>query len=890
MTLLAVLAFIAILYYCGLGPTLLLFPSKPSPWRLAVVPALGLCAHVAFSIFFAQFWLAGKTISTIALPFFGVLAALGWRRSRLSRAELRAAAPVVLLGLFSTAAFGWPLMYRGMQNYWGLANPDQAFLVPVMEWVHTHAIGVPPQYAAAMHHLGAFRDIPVATLIAVFYVTSTLSLITAIPIGLLFNVTALGLVYLVPGGVYALAEASRLPQRVCLAASVLVACSSLVAYTFYLDSLGAVSAIAIMPAACALTLEFVGRPRPLSAAPLVLVCASMFYDYPGMIGMLGVLVGTALVYGVLTRAIPLRQALLFAGSTAALVLVLFAPFAASTLRMFLAESSGSRFAALDESMMPMALTFTERGVPFFWGLRLPSAGAWPFGQSLQAALLVSAVFCLLLLFACCSRRSPLPNVFRFMLAAVIGVILLYAHRKIGYGVFKLDAWVHPLMVVAFTASVFALSDWLFARKRRVLGWLMLCALPLYAVPNLALAMRIGVTTAFPKSGLAIHNAPDVSFRDVLGLSPVAERWGPEGIVATLPDTVVSGWAKSYLNQPGADVQFFPFIYLIVDDSQPRPAADLPPGRFLLHWNDPGLDVVPLPSCPAVWSDPALALSPLEQCRNALVVGKGWYRTESSPWMARFRWLRKRGELLLIHPVSRAQRLRIALMVGPGNPSPSRTISVLLNGALVDRLSITGASQVMTKAFVAPGPSSQIEILVEEDASPLPRSGALWDRWVPGEARPLNVAVADMSLVDANADTLSASSFDVTSGFGSGTLFNGIFLDRWMAAEASITLATPAPLPTGLSVIGTAPGDRGLTFPFHLTPSVNGVPLPDCEIVRAGSFQVRCPMPDAIRNSLQPGQPVRVDLRAGTTYSGGADPRRLSLRLDRIELVPGSPER
>jgi len=892
MTFLAVLTFIGILYYCGFGPVLLMFSSKESPWRLAIMPALGLCAHIIFSIFLAQFSLTGRTISVITLPFFGFLAALGWRRSRVSCEELRRARPAVLLGLFSVAAFGWPLMYSGMQNYWGLANPDQGFLLPVMEWIHTHSLGIPPQYVEQFRSSGSFRSIPQNTLLAVFYVASTVSVITTIPIGLLFNVTAIGLVYLVPGGVYALADALHLPRTVSLMASVLVASSSLVAYTFYLDSLASVSVIAIIPVASVLTFEFVGRPELRTSLPLAIVCASMYYNYLGAIGLLSLLVGVAVIHGMITRAVRLRQALLFAGSTAALIALLFAPLAATILRFFVEETFGSRFGGVGEIQMSMALTLTERGIPLFWGLRLPTAGAWPFVQHPQAAFLVGAAFCLLLLFVCCYRGSNLPSVFRLMLAAAISVILLYAYRRIGYGVFKLVGWVHPLIVVAFTASAFALSDWLFSRRRRLLGWVILSALPLYTIPNLALALRIGLTAAFPKNGLTIHNAPNLSFRDVRELGSVGQRWGAEGIVATLPDPVATGWAKGFLL--GTEVPLFPAISLIVYDSQPRSTTDTPTGHFLLHWNDPGLDVVPLPDCPAVWSNATFALSPLEQCRNTLAIGQGWYRAESSDtsaWLTRFRWLRKRGELLLINPSNRPQRLRIAASAGPGNRSPGRVISIFLNGGLVERFAIMGVAQVVTRAFVASGPSSQIEILVEEDAEPLPRRGALWNRWVPGDARRLNVAVKSIALVDADLDSDSLSSFlDLESPNWKTTLFNGIFLDRWMAAEATITLASPAPPPKELSVKGMVPGGVGLPFPFRITPSLNGVLLPACEIRHAGTFQARCPIPDSVSRSMRPGQTIRIDLQAEKTFTEQTDPRRLSLQLDRVELVPGSPER
>jgi hypothetical protein len=617
----------------------------------------------------------------------------------------------------------------------------------------------------------------------------------------------------------------------------------------------------------------------------------MFYDYIGAIGVMGVLVGVALVHAVITRAVPLRRALLFAGSTAVLTVLLFAPFAMSSFRFFLEETSGSSLLTVARGgEMNMALTLTERGVPFFWGLQLPDVGTSPFVQYIE--ILGGAAFFLVLLFACCHRGSGLPAAFRLILVTMIGIILLYASRRIGYGVFKLIAWVHPLMVVAFTAGVFALSEWLLARKQRLLGWIALSALPLYLIPNLVLASRIGFAAAFPTRGLSIHNEPNISFADMRELRSVGERWGSEGIVATLPDPVAIGWAAGSLL--GANATFFPMILLDVDDSDPRSDTDVPPGRFLLHWNDPVLDVVPLPDCPAVWSNRAFALSPLDRCSNMLVVGQGWYRAESSgtgpsSWMARFRWLRKRGELLLINPISRPQRLRIGMIAGPGNRSSSRAISVFLNGGLVDRFTVVGAARLVTRTFVASRHSNQIEILVDEDAEPLPRRGALWGRWVPGDARRLNVAVTSITLVDANLQTGSLSSvFDLASPNRDEVLFNGFFTDRWTGTEETLTLASPAQL-WELRVSGMAPGGVGLPFPFRLTPSFSGSPLAPCEISRAGAFQVHCPIPDSLRRSMRPGQPVLIHLEAEKTFSPRGDPRRLSLQLDRVELAPRSPD-
>jgi hypothetical protein len=223
MTIVAILTFLFLCYLCGLGPTLLLMRPDESPRRLVVMPVVGLCAYILFALPFAQFYLTGNAITPIALVFFSLLAVMGYRKSRITRKELRDCAPAILLGLFSAAVCGWPLIRSGYGNYWGLANPDQAYLMPVVDWVKTHPFGAPPDFLRG----DTIRGVPIQVLFAIYYVMAAVSRITTIPAGLLFNVTELCLVYMVPGSVYALSDALGLPRRTCITSAALIACSSL---------------------------------------------------------------------------------------------------------------------------------------------------------------------------------------------------------------------------------------------------------------------------------------------------------------------------------------------------------------------------------------------------------------------------------------------------------------------------------------------------------------------------------------------------------------------------------------------------------------------------------------------------------------------------------------
>jgi hypothetical protein len=245
-------------------------------------------------------------------------------------------------------------------------------------------------------------------------------------------------------------------------------------------------------------------------------------------------------------------------------------------------------------------------------------------------------------------------------------------------------------------------------------------------------------------------------------------------------------------------------------------------------------------------------------------------------------MRKRGELLLLNAHEFPQRLRLTLLSGSGNSSPQRTISVILNGELLDRIHLMSAARVVTKPFVARQPWSQIELLVDEDADPGPRPWGLWNLWVPAEPRRLNIGLMEIELVSADLREIEASSHNFLAADEPAILVNGIFPDRWMASEATVTLRAHF-VPDEIRIKGLIPGVPTLPFPYPLRVSVNGEALPPCVIASPGSVHLNCPIPGQIRTSIQPGALVKIELRADATFSTVRDPRKLSLRLECVEL-------
>jgi len=481
--------------------------------------------------------------------------------------------------------------------------------------------------------------------------------------------------------------------------------------------------------------------------------------------------------------------------------------------------------------------------------------------------------------------SGLPTVFSVVLGVTLAVVLKYIYDGNGYGVFKLAAWAHPFAVVGFSAGVLGAARWLQVHRGHGFVWIPYAALALYVVPNLGMVTQIGINAARHTAESRINLAPLLSFQEVRELGDVGARWGTQGIVVALPDVVTGYWVKLTMRTANPSPAYLPWLTLDVQDSELRqqyPAL----GRYLLHGNTPVTDIVPPAACPAVWSNRLFALSVLDECRNVLAFGEGWYGFEQSnttPWLNRFRWLRKRGELLLINPDTAPQRLRISLITGPGNPSPRRTISVFLNGKEIDSFALVGTARVLTKPFVATGPVAQLQIEVKEDASSLPRRWALWNRWVPEDARRLNIAITRVALAGINAECDLPTSLNLLSEGETQPLTNGFFADRWMGAEAAVTLTSPAP-PDAIALKGMIPAGMNLPSPFHLDLTLNGAPLPSCTIARPGPFQVSCPIPAEVRRSLKPSAPVYFGIKAEATFTTSADPRQLSLQLERVDLT------
>jgi|SRR5579859_4718883 len=928
MTGAAVLCFLFLLTLCGWGSAMLLMPRDASGHRVLMVPILGLCCGVLVTNFLAIFGLTGRSIGILALLFFTLLpvcllalsrvarrresdtAALGWKAARiivpLAGEEFRRAALPLVTGLVCLLLVAWPLLVKGCGDYWGLANTDQPFYLTIADYIQSHPFGLPSADFAP----GA-QGLDTGVIVGVFYLFSMVSLISGIPVSLLFNVACAALLFLIPVSTVLLAEVGfGLRRRVSLTAGLLAASSSLIAHTFYLDSLGALSVMVLAPAALALAIRYLQRPDLKQALVVALFAASMYYCYFPGFGVMAVLIGAVVMGALVQRTVSIRHALLLASLAAVITACVFAPQAIIIFRRLVGEVFSRRLAATgvaDEIILSFATTVTEQFVPFFWGLKPQGIAPYPrvLGSAALAPLLLYGLGLLLfavLAFSVWRRVSALPADYTWALGGFLAVIGIYFAKDNGYGVFKLTTWVQPLVITGFAASFMGMAQVLKRSGFPKLAAAMLVIPVIYAGANVSRGFKLATFTLNKPAPGTISSAPDLDLEAYRELRNAARACPAGGIAVALGDSVAQRWSTPYLRDAGA--YFLPTLTLNVTDSDFRDAAqrwrdglrDVQTG-CLLHWVNPSFDISPVPRLPDVWRTRVFGLAPIRSCRDVLLLGAGWYRKEQvwgveRGWQKRFRWLRKRGEAVLLDPSPGPKQLRLALAAGYGNPSATRHLILYVNGRKLDEIKFSAYARLVSSPFTPDPVWNHIELEIQEDAQALPRPYALWKKWIPLDPRILNVAVSEIAVVSAeNADTDATPAVDLrVSAQFNRAMMNGVYPDLWIGREAEFKLRLPSNADQ-LEISGVLPNVKTFASPYRIHASLDGMELAEQKVNQPGPFDLRFSL-------CMPGKKTSADgvatvvIRPESTFvpsrqSASEDSRPLSIMVERLAALTGS---
>lgn len=745
MTLLALICFLLILFAAGLPLALFLSPDSDGR-RVLLAPVLGLCGIVLFTCFLASLGLTGREIGKIALAVVAVAAAgalvlpqrctslaAKLKIQKFAMKEFRAAAPALCAGAFGCVLIAWPLLLSGCKDYWGFANPDQAFYMTITDHLEHHQFGLPP--FERFHSVGRTDT---AVILGLCYLFPMVSLVTGIPSVFLFLVLCAALVFLLATSAYLLCRTGLgLSPKAATVTAFVVALSSIGAQTFYHSSLGALAVAAVCPACLTLAGLYIARPGLRQAMLLaVLLTGMMFCYFPGF-AVLGVVVGGWFVIPLLRGELPVRSLILVGGLAVLLAPLVFAKQSVALYQTLFQESVSNRLAnSTDETILSIDNILTEDSVPIIWGLKTLGYPPPSFlGSPYQGTILLAGfgvLFIAITVIGCWGNGCPL--VFKSSLIAAAGVTMLYFARNNGYGVYKLITWLAPLATIAFSVSCLVL--WGRAGRQR---WLGLTALVSFAALNLLQTVRLAESSRRTMVA-SLNNAPGATLQDLSKLDAGARTADPQPVFVAVPDQVLQRWATVFLSEP--NVYFLPIIPLVAYDSDSAFSVDyrktavgeLSSG-YLLSTTGALQDIVTTPPQNSfTWHDRLFAISPLNEVKNQLLVGAGWYRRETFSGFTgqprRFRWLRKRAELLILNPAPGPQRLYLTVMAGYGNPSPVRHLSLFLDGRKFDDVTIAGQARFLSREFTATGRVSQLEIMVQEGAHMLPRVHPLWNAWVP----------------------------------------------------------------------------------------------------------------------------------------------------------------
>jgi hypothetical protein len=896
MTLAALICFLVILFAAGLPLVLFIRPDTDGR-RVLLAPVLGLCGIVLFTCFLASLGLTGRVIGKIALVALVVVAATAvvlprrWTNlaaklkvEPFAMREIRPAMPALAAGLFGCALICWPLIQAGCTNYWGLANPDQAFYMVITDHLEHHEFGLPPP--DRFHS----KDKSVrSAILGLAYLFPMVSLLTGIPSIYLFGVLCAAMVFLLATSAYLLCRTGLgVSFGAAAVVAFMVALSSVGAQTFYHSSLGALAVAAVCPAGLALAALYTRHPGFRNAMLLALLLAGMMFCYFPAFAVLALLVGGWLAIPLLRRKLQLRSLILVGGLAVVLAAVVFAKQSVALSETLVKETFSNRLAdSDDETILTIDSILTEDFIPSVWGLKTLGLGPFSFlGPPFQATIILvglGALFSAVMLIG--YWKNAFPLVFKSALVVSGGIIFLYFYRNNGYGVYKLITWLAPLATIAFGVSCVALSG-----SSGRLKWLARTALVAYAALNLLQTVRL--TKESRRTGYGgINDAPGVTLTQLSELSAGGGKARPQALFAAIPDQVLQRWASVFLTAP--NVEFLPLIPLVAYDSDSRLAVEyrkyalgkLSPG-YLLSTTSARQDIVPTPPPDSfIWHGYEFAISPLSDVRNLLLIGQGWYRREiggfSGPPQS-FRWMRKRAELFILNPAPGPQRLCLRVMDGYGNSSPVRHLDLFLNGQKFDEVTIAGEGRFLSRPFSASGPASQLEIMVEEDVGMLPRPHVWWNRWVPNDPRHLNLAVFEASLQTAAA---SSGSLQPSLDFASQSpwthaLYNGLFPDRWLAGKATVEMRVPSDAGF-LRLRGLAPGGTSLVFPLHLRVYDDDRPLGDAIVNLPGNFDISLPLP---RVFPRDAQEVRIGIEPESRcFVGKSDSRCLTVRLDQVSF-------
>jgi hypothetical protein len=488
-------------------------------------------------------------------------------------------------------------------------------------------------------------------------------------------------------------------------------------------------------------------------------------------------------------------------------------------------------------------------------------------------------------------RSAVRPETRTQIGILLAVVAYYFISANGYGTFKLAGWLNPVFFAFLICGIVPAAPAAGGSR-----WLVRCRYGIVLAMvglNVGWAAKLGRCSRADYTWASGKNLSGFTARDFEGLSSLGRIIPADArILVAIPDSVVQRWVLTYLKR--GNVSAVPYLSLSPDEadsSEQVAAAGMDSARYILTWSESG-DVISTPLDHPLWRNAKFQLAAMDSIKDFVMMGRGWYRMERVPssteqWQHQFRWLRTSGDIILLNATGEEKRLRLTIVSGYGQPLPERSISIALNGERFDEIRTSGIATVITKPFRASGFMNRLTIFLPDNAQPIPSRWGLIRPWVPKDGRRLNIAVANIELMGdreysamrmpCRIDFARENDWKV-SGVG------GLYGDRWIAGEAHVSLQ-PCGDPDAVSVEGSIPVAPPSQPPFPVIVSVDGASH-TIELAKTGPFRISVPLPAPARHD----RPYEIAVRTPWAFvpaeiGRGADRRRLSIRLNVIELRP-----
>jgi hypothetical protein len=860
-----------IAFACGYGIVRFLLPEKYREHEFFLMPTVGY-AVVTWLIFTTSGTLDIR-VSWMCWPGFIALltiSALAHRRcvpAHSPKDILRGFGEIGLLSLPMLVVVLWPVFYVGADTYLGAVNPDYFASFTDNYYLWSHAAdsvgGDPDSFSPFYSGAGSIR--PSARFSGALFailLQKTLGIPsrTALTLSIAIFLTCL------PLSVYFLSRVGLgLSKPAARLSSIFIGLSGCIGMSYLYFYVGQNAAIPLAPVLIGVLFILLTDPSAKIMWLATLLVSSTYLMYSGMVLFAAAPLFIPAVYVIWSGRMTLRSAArILAALVGCLLLVNIGmlPFLASSL-------AGWRSVVAQSLQGQYFLEFlTENFVPLYLGLfPYPVYASWLSswgGDTVSYVLVVSGTIIIWLL---CSlyhwtRNTTNKDNVVLGLSCVLVYFVVWVQytfvQKYGYAVFKLAAWLQFLLAPLVAYGLYALwqrsrvqpRSW---KSRGLLALLMIVGTTVIG-SNVVSSLHYGTKGVFEdlERGTIVNSFDINGNSDYFGLADSVGSFvsPPESIGLAFTDAVQNAWVAYYLRDsrlsilshlmiPGDDERLPDVVSRQVVDVYGNVRKDTNFHQngmadsyyLLLNPGNPNSEILTQKLPPPIWRDDTFQLLRAEDAPGFAVLGRGYYRLESSYstgtkwWSNRFRWVSEGGEVYVMGSPGPniATRLSMVAITGYGSPDPSKNLTLYLNGREIEKFAVHGSSRVLTQPFYLEEKVNRLVFTIEEDNKPLPRRFTIWNDAIPEDYRVLSLAVSDIRILHGEGELAVDVPEEMVgeSILTRSRTFDGIEPNLWLRESATLSFWRPA-TSRAVEMTVSVPAVEEFRFPFEIEVTTNGV--------------------------------------------------------------------